>query len=102
MGAGRIWRENSANRSGPDLAWAGTLYLGSAYGPRKIDSPVEKRTCRGRTFEHEAHLPAKEAQAGARARVPRAHALAGWTADVEAPSGQGPQALVRLIVTDGR
>ncbi len=49
-----------------------------------------------RRRQHEAHLPAKEAQARPRARVPRAHEHARGAPDAQAPPRQGPQAPVRL------
>ena len=42
---------------------------------------------------HEANLPTQEAQARANARFPGPDADAGWSADAQAPPGQGPQAL---------
>ena len=47
---------------------------------------------------HEAHLPAKEAQARPRPRVPCAHGLARRATDAEAPPRQGTQAPLGLTV----
>src|ERR1019366_6671774 len=58
--------------------------------------------------DHEAHLPAKEAQACPRTRVSRSHELASRPAHAQAPSRQGPQAPLRLgrrgepALVDGR
>src|ERR1700736_3702218 len=47
----------------------------------------------------EAHLPAKEAKAGPRPRLPQTHELAGRTADAQATARQGTQAPLHLSVT---
>ncbi|CAA9534597.1 MAG: LSU ribosomal protein L34p, partial [uncultured Solirubrobacteraceae bacterium] len=44
----------------------------------------------------EAHLPAQEAQACPRARLPQSHVDAGRPPDAQASPRQGPQAAHRL------
>jgi ribonuclease P protein component len=47
--------------------------------------------------ENETHLSAEEAQASAHARIPQTDADSGGTVDVEAPPGEGAQALDRVV-----
>ncbi len=70
-------------------------------GPQKY-APRSRILLGIRRTHDEAHLSAKEAQAGSGTRVPLAHALARGQADAEAPPRQGPQATLYLKVRVGR
>lgn len=56
--------------------------------------PVRDRASLRKRYE--AHLPAKEAQASPRSRVPLAHELTRGQVDAEAPPRQGAQATLDL------